>query len=230
MNIKQIAYSTVLAGGFVWAAGSAFGQDATTKPHVPLQKLIGQVTATAPVPSLFVLNSGGAKLEGNKLILTGVSSNTIVFADRPIRAAGHQTTDQFLMQWDEGKDNFALDPPNATVSVLGGDGSQVIDAVVTIKSPKLEGSTLTFDVTVLEGNLDGANGPAALFIDDRGGGGGGGDRGGGGFGDRDGGNMGDDRAGGYWYAPVYHGAWYAGQGNRDPDRCGYLPYPPCRYQ
>ena len=29
------------------------------------------------------------------------------------------------MQWDEGKNNFAIDPPNATVSVLGGDGSDV---------------------------------------------------------------------------------------------------------
>ena len=69
------------------------------------------------------------------------------------------------MQWDEGKDNFAIDPPNATVSVLGGDGSDVSDAVVTLKTPKLEGTTLTFDVAVLEGNLDGTDGPAAVFIE-----------------------------------------------------------------
>ncbi|KQV25362.1 hypothetical protein ASC97_25510 [Rhizobium sp. Root1203] len=66
------------------------------------------------------------------------------------------------MQWDEGKNNFAIDPPNATVSVLGGDGSDVSDAVVTLKSPKLVGNTLTFDISVLEGSLSGAAGPAAL--------------------------------------------------------------------
>ncbi len=91
-------------------------------------------------------------------MLTGVSKNSIVFADRPVRAAGHVTTEQFIMQWDEGKDNFAIDPPNATVSVLGGDGSDVSDAVVTLKTPKLEGTTLTFDVAVLEGDLTGATG------------------------------------------------------------------------
>lgn len=111
-----------------------------------------------------MINSDGATLDGSKLVLTGVSKNSIVFADRPVRAAGHVTTLQFIMQWDEGKDNFAIDPPNATVSILGGDGSDVNDAVVTLKSPKLEGNTLTFDVAVLEGSLNNASGPAALSL------------------------------------------------------------------
>ena len=145
-------------------------------------------------------------------------------------------TQRFIRQWDEGKDNFAKDPPNATVSVLGGNGSRVSDAVVTLKSPKLEGGNLTFDVAVLEGSLNGASGPAALFIDHFGGFGGGfggglggfrgglgGDFGGGGL-DRLGGaaGLGGDRfafnrggdvsvvRGNYWHAPVYRGAWYAG--------------------
>ena len=101
------------------------------------------VTPTGPVPSLFVVNSAGAKLEGDKLTMTGVAANSIVFADRPVRAAGHVTTEQFIMQWDEGADNFIKDPPNATISVLGGDGSKVEDAVVTLRSPKLEAGNLT---------------------------------------------------------------------------------------
>ena len=141
------------------------------KPHIPLQKTIGQVTPTGPVPSLFVLNSDGATLADGKLTLTGVSPNSIVFADRPIRSAGHVMTAQFIQQWDEDKDNFTIDPPNATVSVLGGVGSDVSDAVVTLMKPVLDGTTLTFEVKVLEG-ATGRPGPAALFID-RGGFGGG---------------------------------------------------------
>ena len=137
-------------------------------------KTIGRVTPTGPVPSLFVLNSAGAKLEGATLTMSGVAANSIVFADRPVRAAGHVTTEQFIMQWDKDKDNFIKDPPNATISVLGGDGSKVEDAVVTLMSPKLDGGNLTFDVAVLEGSLSGAAGPAALFIDRGGGFGGGG--------------------------------------------------------
>jgi hypothetical protein len=34
-----------------------------------------------------------------------------------------------------------------------------------LKSPKLEGDKLTFDVDVLEGDLTGADGAAAVFID-----------------------------------------------------------------
>src|SRR5262249_34392817 len=57
------------------------------------------------------------------------------------------------------------DPPNATISVLNSDGSAIEDAVVVLKKPKLDGRTLTFDVTVLEGGLSKADGPASLFID-----------------------------------------------------------------
>ena len=39
------------------------------------------------------------------------------------------------------------------------------DAVVVLKNPKLEGDQLTFDVDVLEGDLQGADGAAAVFID-----------------------------------------------------------------
>ena len=116
------------------------------------------------VPSLIVMNSRGAMLQGDKLTLTGVSPNAIVFADRPVRAAGQQLTTDLLDEWKSG-DSFGKDPPNATVSALSKDASMNRDAVVVLKSPKLEGDKLTFDVQVLEGNLNGADGPAAVFID-----------------------------------------------------------------
>jgi hypothetical protein len=100
---------------------------------------------------------------------------------------------------------------------------------VTLKTPKLEGGNLTFDVVVLEGGLAGSSGPAALFIDHFGGFGGGGFHAGG-FGGFHAGGFGGFHAGGfdavhvggfhggtwggnYWHAPVYRGAWYgAGAG------------------
>ncbi len=156
-------FGLVLASSLTLASGYVVAQEAK-KPHVPLEKTIGQVSQQAPTASLLVLNADGAKLEGDKLVLTGVSTNAIVFSDRPVRAAGHLATDEIIKQWGTGPDSFEKDPPNATVSVLGG-GSDVSDAVLTLKAPKLDGATLTFDVAVLEGNLTGATGPAALFID-----------------------------------------------------------------
>jgi hypothetical protein len=194
MLTKNFACLVLIAGGLYSAPGGALAQDAGVKPPVPLEKTIGQVTPTGPVPSLFVLNSAGAKLEGATLTMTGVAGNSIVFADRPVRAAGHVTTEQFIMQWDEGKDNFIKDPPNATISVLGGDGSKVEDAVVTLMKPTLDGGNLTFEVAVLEGSLSGGSGPAALFIDP------------------------GDYNYHYWHAPIYDGAWYRGApATADPD-------------
>lgn len=115
------------------------------------------------VPSLFVMNARGASLQGQTLTLAGVSPTSIVFADRPVRAAGHLPTEALLEEWTTG--DFAKDAPNATVSVLSKDGSSAHDVVVELKSPHLEGDGLTFDVRVLEGNLAGADGPASVFVD-----------------------------------------------------------------
>src|SRR5271169_379827 len=115
------------------------------------------------VPSLFVMNARGASLQGQTLTLTGISPNSIVFADRPVRAAGHLLTEHLLEEWSAG--SFAKDPPNATVSVLSKDGTSVRDAVVELRDPHFEGDRFTFDVRVLEGDLAGADGPASVFVD-----------------------------------------------------------------
>jgi hypothetical protein len=219
---------------------AASAQDAIAAPG---QKTIGQPQSTkdAMIPSLAVINSRGATLQGNILTMTDVGLNSIVFADRPFRAAGHVLTKHFLKEWDEGSDSFAKDPPNATISVLSAEGDSVEDAVVVLKSPKLEGDKLTFEVTVLEGGLSKATGPASLFIDW--------------FAARGYGGRGFVAGGGGW-----HGAWYGHPGGvavgaaalglgaaavgaaaagayyhpyaypgyaPPPPACGYYPYPPC---
>jgi hypothetical protein len=129
-------------------------------------KTIGAPQQPKIVPSMIVLNAKGAKLAGRTLTLDGVSPNAIVFADRPIRAAGHALTAHLLAEWGDGApDSFAKDPPNATVSVLNKASASVADIVVVLKAPKLDGDKLTFDVVVIEGDLGQADGPATVFID-----------------------------------------------------------------
>ena len=140
---------------------------AQTAAAPPSLKTIGTPSAPAKpeiVPSLFVLNSRGATLQGDTLTMTGVTPHSIIFADRPVRSAGHQLTADIIAEWGSGDDSFTKNPPNATLSVFGKDGS-VKDAVVVLKNPKLEGDKLTFNVQTLEGEVAGADGGAALFID-----------------------------------------------------------------
>src|SRR5215468_9072668 len=156
MKINRIASSVIAITGLLYVSGLGFAQTATTTPpHVPLQKTIGQSKDAKPevVPSLIVLNARGASLQGQKLTLVGVAQNSIVFADRPVRSAGHVLTAHLLEEWGTGSDSFAKDPPNATVSVFTKDGSGVGDAVVVLKTPNLDGDRLTFEVQVLEGDL-----------------------------------------------------------------------------
>jgi hypothetical protein len=224
MTRHRIAYLAFAVAGLLFASLPAGAEDAISHPA---KKPIGP-TKNDMVASLAVINAKGASLQGNKLTLTGVAPNSIVFADRPVRAAGHVLTSHFIKEWDAGADSFAKNPPNATISVLSNDGASVADAVVTLKAPKLDGDSLTFEVAVLEGDLTNATGAAALFIDR--------------FAVHFGG--GGDVVVGH---PAWHGAWYGRPGAAfatgvavgavgaavthpyyyGAPACGYYPYPPC---
>ena len=156
-------------------------------------------------------------------MLTGLTPSSIIFADRPVRAAGHQPTADVVAEWASGDDSFAKNPPNATVSVLSKDGS-VKDAVVVLKNPKLEGDKLSFTVQTLEGDLAGADGPAAVFIDIIGR------------------PLTPLSFAGVARRSAFRGAMYAGAASAaygaaayaapyyrpyPPPACGYYPYPPC---
>jgi hypothetical protein len=124
-----------------------------------------KLTKTEIVPSLIVMSAQGASLQGETLTLSGVAPSTIVFTDRPVRAAGHMLTSHLVEGWSRGGEGFAKDPPNATVSVFNKGDASVHDAVVVLKNPELAADRLTFTVKVLEGDLSGADGPASVFID-----------------------------------------------------------------
>jgi hypothetical protein len=169
--MKTIRLPVALATA-VATFGLAFSATAQTPPAAAessvqgLPKVVGSARHPRVVPSMFVLNARSAKLQDNKLILEGVAPSAIVFADRPVRSAGHIMLTHVLEEWtSKAPNSFAKDPPNATVSVLNKAKASVVDAVVTLKSPKLEGDKLTFDVDVLEGNLAGADGGASVFMD-----------------------------------------------------------------
>lgn len=212
MTFKRTALTIAALAGFALSAGTALAQDAISAPAA---KSIGAPSnqKTELVPSLIVMNSGGATLKGDTLTLTSISGNSILFADRPVRSAGHALTKHLLEEWAQGG-SFEKDPPNATISVLNKDASGVEDAVVVLKEPKLEGMNLSFKVDVLEGSLSKADGPASIFID----------------------IIGMPRTpmsfAGVARRTAFRGAWYAGAAAGAAaaygrPACGFYPYPPC---
>ncbi|MBB3412122.1 hypothetical protein FHT87_006092 [Rhizobium sp. BK316] len=222
MSLKHTISTIAVAATFgILTSSTSMAENAITAPAT---KSIGTSSTqkTELVPSLIVMNSGGATLKGDTLTLTSISNNSILFADRPVRSAGHALTTHLLEEWAQGG-SFEKDPPNATVSVLNKDASSVEDAVVVLKEPKLEGTNLTFKVEVLEGSLAKADGPASIFID----------------------IIGMPRTplsfAGVARRTAFRGAWYGAAAAAydrpyyppyyrpyyPPPACGYYPLPPC---
>jgi hypothetical protein len=213
MTTNCTASVIVTVAALLCAPGLALAQNVPTASQI---KTIGTPSAAKPelIQSLIVMNAHGATLQGDKLTLSGVAPNSIIFSDRPVRLAGHELTSLLLEDWGKGNDNFTKDPPNTTISVFSKDGLSVKDAVVVLKTPKIEGDNLTFTVQVLEGDIKGADGAASLFID----------------------------IFGVWRRAAFRRAVYAGAaagaaaayGAYGPyaapyyrPACGYYPYPPC---
>ena len=130
----------------------------------------GIAVAAEPKPLiiqvLFVQNAEAVVFGKGTLTLKGVSPMTVFFSDRPVRVAGHfNTKDEFVPLWDEGKDSFLKDPPNATVSMYEKGREQLTDVVVKLSKPRLAGKDLTYDIKVIEGKVPQKGGACSVFID-----------------------------------------------------------------
>jgi hypothetical protein len=118
------------------------------------------------IPVLFVQNAEAVVFGQGTLTLKGVSPMTVFFSDRPVRIAGHfNTKDEFVPLWDEGKDSFLKDSPNATVSIYKKGQEQLTDVVVKLSKPRLAGKDLTYDIKVIEGKAPPKGGACSVFID-----------------------------------------------------------------
>jgi len=136
----------------------------------PPVALAVEMPAAAPTMAqlLFVQNAAAVEIGagGKTLTLKGFSPTTLFFSDRPVRIAGHYRTDEYLQFWKAGPDSFLKDPPNATLSAFQKGRDELSDVVVTLRNPRVSGNDLTYDITVISGQLPPANaGPVSLFID-----------------------------------------------------------------
>ncbi len=115
--------------------------------------------------ALYVQSAQGVTSGSGSMTLQGLAPATLMFSDRPERIVGHLTSAQFVEGWGDGDNSFLEDPPNAVLSFPASQDETPEDVVVTLTSPRLDGETLTYDVSVLEGEMPDATGPCSLFID-----------------------------------------------------------------
>ena len=126
-------------------------------------KDVRSVVEADEIEALFVQTAHEVTYDDGKLTLHSLAPTTLFFSDRPDRVTGHITTKEFVGAWDKGDDSFAVNPPNAVLSIFHDDG--VSDIVVELMSPALDGHQLTYDVVILDGEMPDSGGASALFID-----------------------------------------------------------------
>ena len=130
----------------------------------------GTASAAEAKPMLmFVQLAEGLKVDkaAQTIRLVRVSPQTLYFADRPERIAGHVKMSDYLKEWTSkaGPDNFGKDPPNAALSVYEPGQADSSLAVIEIRQPKMDGADLLYSYKVIKGTLPEGGGATSLFID-----------------------------------------------------------------
>ncbi len=152
-----------VAAAALLAGGSAMAQPQVTPQAAPADAAAGNVVPMPAANWLFVQTGTSFTSDGKTLTIRGVAPQTLMFSDRPERMTGDVLTSKFAEFWNQGKDDFQKDPPNATISTSIDDKTDL--TVVELLNPRVSGDTLTYDIKLLEGTLPTAGKQISVFID-----------------------------------------------------------------
>jgi len=161
--MKSLLFGLAMAASAA-TIGAALAQDA--HPAAAPVSMADTASKQVPVPVanwLFVQVGQSFTSDGKSLTINGLAPQTLMFADRPERATGNVSTKSFVGYWTEGTDDFAKDPPNATVSTII-DGKPAL-AVVELLNPRVKDDSITYDIRPLDGEVPAAGTEVSLFID-----------------------------------------------------------------
>jgi hypothetical protein len=117
------------------------------------------------IEAMFVQTARRMTKNDGSVTFHDLSPATLFFSDRPQRVVGHLTAKQFVEEWSLGENSFAEDPPNAVISFLAEGDVTPEDAIVVLKDPRLEGTSITYAIEMLEGSLPASGESVSVFID-----------------------------------------------------------------
>ena len=139
----------------------------TVLPVVTGSAIAQAAEKNPPVELMFVQTSEKMVSDDKTLRLVNVGKQTLYFSDRPNRVAGNLTMPAYMDEWKAGAgpDDFASDPPNATLSVYEPGNPVNALVVVEISRPVVEGNDLVYNYKLIDGTMPKSGGESALFID-----------------------------------------------------------------
>ncbi|MEP9377316.1 hypothetical protein ABLE91_11410 [Aquabacter sp. CN5-332] len=140
------------------ASASAPAQPRMTQAGTPARP---EVQISRPIEMILSQQAAGMTFDGKTLTLTGVPPITTFRVDRPERIGGTMTTEQYVKLWNATVQVFKNDPPNAALTILGPVPTQVI---IELGSVTQNGTTLTYNASLLDGDIPSSGGPVNLVV------------------------------------------------------------------
>jgi hypothetical protein len=155
--------------GLTWGIFLGITTIAIASATIPNISVAQTTPSQQKVQLMFVQTAEDIKVDpATKTIrLVNVNKQTLYFSDRPNRIAGNLTMAAYMDEWTAraGKDNFANDPPNATLSIYEPGRQDNTIVVVEISNPVIDGKDLIYNYKLIEGTLPKTGGVTSLFID-----------------------------------------------------------------
>ncbi len=87
----------------------------------------------------------------------------IYFSDKPVVESGHMGIKKFVEIWGEGEQNFNSIPPNSTLSIIKDEVEN--NSVFILSNPKVDGTSIVFDVELVKGKPESKFDAGGLFLD-----------------------------------------------------------------
>ncbi|GAA3810682.1 hypothetical protein [Cellulomonas soli] len=112
----------------------------------------------------YVQLARGLRYARGALRLEQLAPATIWVLDEPTTTVGQISTGAFLDLWWQPHEGVGAPSSVARLRLLGADTHLLGDPLLRVRSPRITGSGLTYDVEVLAGVVPGRAGGCVLFI------------------------------------------------------------------
>lgn len=122
------------------------------------------LTRSARDTVTFVQVARAAVLAGKTLTLEDLEPTTVWLAHDQADRVGHMATGTFLDVWWHPESGLASGALRAVLGRADPDAQLLGDPVLRVRSPRISGSGLQYDVEVLNGALAGRAGACVLFL------------------------------------------------------------------
>ena len=137
------------------------------------QPPVTSIKANQEASFLFVLSAKTGVITksdaGYTLTLQGMDDKVLYFSDRPVRQAGFIAMTQFMGDWANGNNSFAVNPPNAAIvhTALKTNTEGVAQAIaVELTHPVAVKGGWSYQLTDLQGKLGiGTYDKVSVFVD-----------------------------------------------------------------